>query len=265
MALGPPGGFGGGGTSGPPSPLSTIIPAEGVSRARQGRPWPEIAPNKVLTLNASSTTEDDRWTRFVADAPTILAPYRGNQLNTLGMIGSMRISAQYDTRRQSGNVGNVAQRSPVSNGILWLSTPGVWWIRLAILEIAGGGGFSGSTNEITYIAVSDPDPTEVSTFLFGRRSTRPTYHSVTTNTTWMEEMTFQQRFAGGCSALSLTVRGADHRYRWGGPPSVPTGLAYDIIQPGQRLDVTGASFPMSSLWIRTDAGTGEINLITYTD
>ncbi len=248
-----------------PAPLALRVtqdpvesaPSDGTSRGPTRRP----DPDRMSLLSIFGDVKEDpesTWTRIDVEVPTLLSPYRDDDL-MIRELGEARISVQFGEKRFT-EPNAVFHQTSFPAGHLWLHKPGSWFVHCKGLAEPGT---ETRRFELPYVAIPNPSKEEVVSAQFGREATKPAYHAETVTEEWEEILSFRTRWAG-VHAVTITVRGGDLRMRFGGKPEHKRqGIAYDLLLENQLYVFEGPTLPLASVWARSEADEVVVNIVSY--
>lgn len=217
-------------------------------------PWVGAAAkatySEVLVLNG---TEGTTWTRIDVAMPTLLLPFRNDDLtgatDNPGGGGVLQFLDVLYSPEEPQPASPVAFALPSVRGACWLWSPGAWWI-LPRCGSAGGVGFGG---KIPFLFVPAPDPSFVEAFLFARDSAKPPEHENFTIAATVNQRVLsvqQQLDFGGMRALQIRFAVANSiTMRW--RSSAGNGLRM-LNTVDHRFD--GPYLPIADLYLENTSG-----------
>ena len=200
-------------------------------------------------------------TTIITTAPTLLQPIREDWVAGSN-IGELRFATRNANLIHDAFVPSFLANAGV-NGDMWLPTAGTWEITVAS---EAEDRVDGMDFVLPFVALRDPDHVFVANAMTGRGAGRAAYHAEQlVADEWNQVMDIRQRLIVKAD-IELQFRGSDPlsgaalKYRWGGPPSNPDGIAVqELSYTGHTLRLEGA--PLASLWVRCSEPV-DMNLLT---
>lgn len=215
------------------------------------------ARSAINRVELFGTTGQQVTTVLTVNSPTLLQPVREDFTSTSG-VGVVRIGYQL---AGAGYPANKLYPSAWVNGDIWLPFAGDWEITVLgeAEDMSSAIAFA-----LPYVALPNPDAEMLEAAREGWGHGRPAYHAETITGVWNQIHKVEQRLIVK-QGLTLSARGGDVRFRWGGPPQGnvnSNGKSYDLLKDGETVILGPA--PLASLWVRADdpAQQVEVNLIS---